>query len=163
MLQNILRQEPDYIPALMVSAGLLEEQGDFSKAANIYGNIRSRNPSFTPATRMLALLSAEHLPDADKAYELVVAAREFFPEDARLTRALGIVCYRRKDYRRAVDVLENATRLSRKDAEQFYYLGMARYQLNETKESKTALTQALALGLNSQLQSEAARVLNSMN
>jgi tetratricopeptide (TPR) repeat protein len=163
MLQNILREQPDYTPALMVSASLLEEQGDFPKAAQIYSEIRSRNLLFTPATRKLALLYAEHLADEAKAYELVVQAREFFPDDVRLTRALGILYYRRGDYRRAAEVLESGTRASSKDAEQFYYLGMAHYQLKETKESKAALAQALALGLNAQLESEATRVLNTMN
>jgi uncharacterized protein HemY len=161
-VQTVLRRQPEYVPALMVSARLLEQQLDFAGAAKIYADILRRNPLFVPATRNLALLYFEHLNDEAKAYELAVKARESTSDDFPLARVLGILCYKRADYRRAVQLLEGPAGAPA-DAEQLYYLGMAHYQLKEVGESKAALRRALDLNLKPELASEATRALNTMN
>jgi Flp pilus assembly protein TadD len=90
-------------------------------------------------------------------------ALEAFPEDASLAKALGIICYRRGDYRRTVQLLDLKTREDQTDAELFYYLGMAHYQLKERRQSKAALQRALGLKLDKQLASEATRVLSTID
>jgi tetratricopeptide (TPR) repeat protein len=55
-VQTVLRERPEYIPALMASARLLEEQHDYHGAADVYRRILRNNPLFVPATRNLASL-----------------------------------------------------------------------------------------------------------
>lgn len=162
-VQTVLREHPDYIPALMVSARLLEERLDYQEAAGIYEGILRRNPLFVPATCSLALLYCEHLKNETKAYELVVKARESRPDDVQLASALAILCYKRAEYRRTVQLLESVSAGASQKAERLYYLGMAHYQLKDIVESKAALRRALDLNLEAQLASEANRALNSMN
>jgi tetratricopeptide (TPR) repeat protein len=162
-VQAVLRQQPDYIPASMVSARLFEDQLDFQGAARVYSDILRRNPLFASATRNLALLYFEHLNNEAKAYELAVKAHESFLEDVALTRALGILCYKRAEYRQTVLLLGRGPAEASADSEQLYYLGMAYYQLKENAPSKAALRKALDLNLKPQLASEANRALNTMN
>jgi uncharacterized protein HemY len=118
---------------------------------------------FASATRNLALLYFEHLNNEAKAYELAVKAHESFLEDVALTRALGILCYKRAEYRQTVLLLGRGPAEASADSEQLYYLGMAYYQLKENAPSKAALRKALDLNLKPQLASEANRALNTMN
>lgn len=162
-VQTVLRQQPDYIPALMISARLLEDQLDFAGAAKIYEEILRGNPLFAPATRNLALLYFEHLNNETRAYELAAKVYDSFSNDPQLTKALAILCYKRADYHRTVRLLESGSSGASQNAEQLYYLGMAHYQLKEVAESKAALRRALDLSLEPQLASEANRALNTMN
>jgi tetratricopeptide (TPR) repeat protein len=84
--QKILNTEPDYIPAVMVSALSQEQHGNYEEAERLYEKVLAAFPLLAPATRQLAVLYAQHLGDEQKAYEFAVKAREAFPEDAELAR-----------------------------------------------------------------------------
>jgi uncharacterized protein HemY len=102
-------------------------------------------------------------PGADqKAYPLAVQAREAFPGDPELGKALGMIVYRQGDYMRSVQLLtETANRLTG-DATVMYYLGMAQYRLKKRAESKQSLQRALELNLASELAGEARRTLTEL-
>jgi len=158
---GILKQDPACLPALIVSARWSETQRDFRRAEQIYGDILARHPSFAPATRGLALRYTESPSDTGKAYSLVLKARESYPQDPALARALGILCYRRGDYRRTVELLARDVRDPAADAQWSYYLGLAHYRLKEYRESRAALQRALDLKLDTSLAAEATRLLQT--
>ncbi len=89
-------------------------------------------------------------------------ARESFPEDSRLARALGILAYRQKDYSRSAQLLSESARKADGDAEALYYLGMAQYQLKQRAQSKETLQRALALNVQPALADEARRALKEL-
>jgi tetratricopeptide (TPR) repeat protein len=162
--QAVLKAEPDYTPALMVSARAQKRQGNFAGAKQMYERMLAANPLFVAAARDLAiLLSAPDERDNPKAYELATKAREAYPLDPELARALGLLVYRRAEYLRAVQLLKESARSAQDDPELMYYLGMAHYQLKERKESKAALERVLALNAPPKLAADARRVLAQLH
>ena len=170
--QQILSTEPGYVPALMVCARAQEQQGDFAGAKQLYEKVLTANPLFVSATRDLALLHAYHLGDDAKAYDLAVKAREAFPDDLELSRALGVLACRRGDYSRAAQLLAPIAQRNTQDAELAYYFGLSQHQLSKTAagqqknayrtESKSALQRALALNLQPKLAEDARKILNEL-
>jgi tetratricopeptide (TPR) repeat protein len=160
--QKVLASAPDYGPALLVCAHAQEHRAKYKEAAELYNKILSQYPFFMPAARNLALLCFAHLADDQKAYDLATKARETFSEDAELAKVLGVLSYRRQDYSRSAQLLEQSARKRTDDAEVFYFLGMARYRLNQQTQSKEKLQRALALNVTADFADEAKRVLKEM-
>jgi tetratricopeptide (TPR) repeat protein len=158
-VRQVLQADPTHLPALAVSGLLHEQQNNFKAAQQVYEFILARYPNFTPANLRLALLFAGPLADDQKAQDHGAKARVAYPNDAELARALGLVAYRRADYTRAVTLLNQSALKRTNDAELFFYLGMAHLQLKQTKQSKQALTQALALAPNAKFAAEAKQAL----
>jgi tetratricopeptide (TPR) repeat protein len=157
---QILGTNADYVPAMMVSAIQAEQQNKADDARKLYSKALARYPAFAPAARNLTMLSARH-PGGDdqKVYELGVKARTLYPDDAELTRALGVLSYRTGDYARAAQLLQDSSRVLTNDGEVCYYLGMAHYKLNHPAQTKTQLKRALTLNLQTPLADDARKVL----
>lgn len=102
-------------------------------------------PTFAPAQRDLAMLLADQGGQDSKANELGTRARESYPNDAELGRALGILAFRLGDYRRAQDLLESGRTTFQQDSSWWYHLGLAQQKLNDPISAKRSLDQALAL------------------
>ena len=161
--RKILAAEPDYVPALMVSALAQELAKDFKGAKEIYDKVLALYPAFAPATRQLAILYADKLGDDKKAEELAVKARQMFQDDPELAYALGTISFRRGDHADAVRFLKLSARKRDRHAETFFYLGLAEFQLKNTAESRLQLQRALQLNLPPQEASEAKRVLEQLS
>jgi len=157
--QAILSSEPQYVPALMVSALLQEQQTKYPAAQKLYDQILVRFPSFAPAVKQLAGLYAQHLGDDKKAYEFALKARETYSDDADLTRLLGILAYKQNEYAKCAQFLKEIASKRNNDAELMYYLGMAQFQLKDTAGSKVSLQRALALNLSGDLATQAKQKL----
>jgi tetratricopeptide (TPR) repeat protein len=162
-VEAILRSRPDYVPALLALGAVRERAGDYPGARDTYERVLKLLPLFAPADKSLAKLYFEHLHDSTKAYEHANIAREAYPRDLEITRMLGSLAFERGDYSRSVQLLQECAATSRSDGELFYQLGMAQYKLKQNKESKVSLNKALALAPNSQLASEAKRLLAELD
>jgi tetratricopeptide (TPR) repeat protein len=159
-VQDVLKSQPDYVPALMVMGTIEDQKPDIHAAEQVYEKVLSLYPDFGPAKRRLAIQYAADQPvDNQKALQLAMQAREAYPADAEVAKALGIVVYRQGDYTRAVALLkESANRLTT-DATLMYYLGMAQYRNNNLADSKLSLQRALELNLKDELSSTAKQTL----
>ncbi len=109
--------------------------------------------------RELTLIYSQHPGDEAKAYEMGEKAKAAFPNDPDFARALGILAYRKAEYRESVRLLRDSSQKFDKDGELSYYLGMDYYQLKERKESKESLQRALGLNIPSQMAGDASKVL----
>jgi len=158
-IQNTLKSAPHYVPALMVSAIICEQENSIMAAKQTYEAILARTPLFAPAAKRLATLYAENLHDDKKAFELAKQAREMNPDDPELTKLLGIIVFRRGDYPRSAQLLKESARNDATDPNVLYYLGMAQSHMKDTKESVQTLRKALALNLNQPFADEAKRVI----
>jgi Flp pilus assembly protein TadD len=157
--EAILKSAPNYVPALMVKAAIAEQKPDLATAGRTYEDILSRYPDFAPAQKQLAILYAKDPNNNARAYPLAVKAREAFPGDPAVAKALGLIVYRQGDYSRAANLLQESARQRNGDAELMYYLGMAQYHLKNRAETKTALQKALELNLSGDPAVEAKRIL----
>ena len=158
-IETILKSDPNYIPALMLSAQLQEQQGNYQGSRKSLEHVLNLNQLFTPATHDLALLCFAHFPDYPGNYDLVTKARQASPDDPDLAKAAGVLAYRRADYPAATRFLKQCLQTRTTDPELFYYLGLAQYQLKAKSDSKSSLQQALSLNLDPKLASDAQRLL----
>ena len=158
-IQKILKADPNYVPALTVRARIEERRGEAKTAIATYGEILQRFPDFAPAQKQLAALYLEDSGALDKAYEFAVKARKTLPDDPELARTLGEISFQKKEYGRAVQLLQESGRKNPLDAKALYYLGVSQLQLKQEPQAKEALERALAAGLQEPLASEAKRLL----
>jgi tetratricopeptide (TPR) repeat protein len=160
-VEEVLKSEPNYVPALMAQAVLNEQKDDVNAARQGYEKILGQYHDFAPAQKRLAILYAENPANGNDlpAYEYATQARIAFPDDSEVAKALGIIIYRQGDFARAEKLLLEGAAQRSSDAEIFYYLGMAEYQLKETGECRKNLQRALTLNLSGAFAPEARRVL----
>jgi tetratricopeptide (TPR) repeat protein len=158
-IEQVLKANPDYVPALMAQAAILLQRGESEAAATLYSACLRRFPDFAPAQKRLASLYAGDAEKRDQAYDLAVKARKALPDDPELAQILAELSYERKQYAYALQLLQESAKKGPLNAESLYYLGMSRWQLKERAQSEDALQRALAAGLREPLSTDAKRVL----
>ena len=161
-VEQVVKGSPDYLPALVVSASILEQKNQAAAARQIYEKVLSRYPDLAPANKRFAILSAEDPIDDRKALVAATKAREAFRTDPEVAKALGVITYRQGDYSRAAALLKETAGKLTTDPAVSYYLGMSQYQLKQRAESKISLQRALDLKLPVKLTAEAKRVLGEL-
>jgi len=158
-LAEILKAEPDYVPALFASAVGNEAKGNPAAAAAADEKILERYPDFAPAQKQLAGILATDATKTGQAYALAMKAREALPADPALAKTLGIILIQRGDFNRAVNVLKESQTQLGADPEIYFYLGTAQYQLKNRTESQALLKKALTLNLSGKLAETARQML----
>ncbi|HEY1787949.1 MAG TPA: tetratricopeptide repeat protein [Verrucomicrobiae bacterium] len=156
---EILKTMPNYVPALMVKAGMAKPNGDTSTAQQTYQEVLKFYPDFAPAQKDLAILYTKNPDNDSQAYPLAVKAREAFPSDPAIAKCLGVIVCRQGDYTRAAALLQESARQLNRDPELLYYLGVAHFHLNNNAESKANLQQALSLDLTGKDAADARHIL----
>ena len=154
-IQKQLQADSQYLPALMAQAALDEQRGQIKPAAEIYSNILRRSPDFAAAQKRLATLYAQEPSTTSAAYDLATKARKTLPDDTQLSELLGRLSYEKKEYQRAIQLLQESARKSTLSANSLFYLGMSQLQTKQANEARDALNQALVGGLQEPLASEA--------
>jgi Flp pilus assembly protein TadD len=158
-VEQVLKENPDYVPALMARAAILLQRGESEAAATTYSEILGRFPDFAPAQKSLAALYVEDPEKRDEAYNLVTKAHRALPDDPELAQILAALSYQRNEFAYAAQLLRRSSEKRPLDAKLLYYLGMSHLKANEKAESREALRQALATGLPDPLASQAKSAL----
>jgi tetratricopeptide (TPR) repeat protein len=158
-IQKELQARPEYLPALMAQATLDEQRGQIQQAAQVYSGVLGRSPDFVPAQKRLAKLYAQVPSTTAAAYDLATKARQALPDDFELAELLGRLSYEKKEYQRAIQLLQESARKTSLNANSLFYLGMSQLQTRQKAEARDVLNQALLAGLQEPLASEARRAL----
>ena len=158
-VEQLLQSDPAYVPALMVSGLISEQRIDLATAQQTYEKILSRFPEFTPAKLRLGVLGAARPEFDQRTYDLALQARTAYPTNPELTKALGILTYRKGDFTRATALLKESSVARDTDAELWYYLGMAQVQAKDPARGQQSLRKALEAGLRPDLATEARKTL----
>ena len=161
-IQKELESNPEFVPALMAQALLDTRQGQIKRATATYDNILRRWPEFALAQKRLAALYAQDPSMVTAAYDLAAKARKTLPDDPGLSDLLGRLSYEKKEYPRAVQLLQDSARQRPLDANSLFYLGMSQLQARQRADARGALNQALAGGLQEPFATEAKRALADM-
>jgi tetratricopeptide (TPR) repeat protein len=160
--QNELKSNPQYVPALMVQAALDAQHGQIKRATETYSAILRRWPDFAPAQKHLAALDAQDPSNVIAAYDLATKARKTLSDDPELAELLGRLSYEKKEYPRAIQLLQESARKKALDADSLFYLGMSQLQARQKAEAQGVLNQALVAGLQEPRASEAKRALANL-
>jgi len=158
-VDRALASDPASVPALMARATAFEQKREAPAAIETYEKVLERYPDFVPAKRELILLYAKNPANDEKTLALGAKAREAFPDDAKLMKALGIASYRQEKYSRSAELLQNCADSTTGDSEVYYFLGMAQYHTKRLLASKQSLWTALQLGLSGDEQADAKKTL----
>jgi TolA-binding protein len=162
-VQKELKSNPEYVPALMAEAALDAQRDQIKAATEIYSDILRRWPDFAPAQKRLAALYAQDTSTVAAAYDLATKARKTFPDDPELAELLGRLSYEKKEYPRAIQLLQESGRKKSLGADSLFYLGMSQLQARQKTEARGVLNQALTDGLQEPFATEAKRDLTDLN
>lgn len=154
-----LKAEPKYVPALTAAAALDIQAGNKTEAIKLYQEVLKRFPEFAPAQKQLASLYSEDPDHGEEAYNLALKARKALPDDPAVAQLLGQLSYQKKDYSRAVQLLQESARKKPLSATAQCYLGLAYKEENQPADAIKALTEAIAAGLPSPLAQNAQQAL----
>jgi tetratricopeptide (TPR) repeat protein len=161
-VQRELKSNPKYVPALMAQAALHAQRGEVKPATEIYSDVLRRFPDFAPAQKHLAVLYVKEPSTIAAAYDLATKARKTLPDDPELAELLGRLSYEKKEYPRAIQLLQESARKRPLDADSLFYLGMSQVQARQKAEAQGVLNQALVAGLHEPLATEAKRALTDL-
>jgi tetratricopeptide (TPR) repeat protein len=162
-IDQALKADPEYVPALMASGIISEAKNDPAAAKQAYEKALQRHPDFVRAKRRIAILSAQQPGDDKRAYDYATQAQQAFPDDPELTKVLGIITYRQGDYNRSANYLKASAAKKTDDAQLMYWLGMAQFKLHNKADSKKNLLQAIDLKLPDNMAGEAKKTLAQLN
>jgi Flp pilus assembly protein TadD len=158
-VQSELKSNPEYVPALMAQAALLAQRDQAKPAIETYNVILRRFPDFAPAQKRLAALYVRESSTVALGYDLATKARKTLPDDPELAELLGRLSYEKKEFPRAIQLLQESARKRPLDADSLFYLGMSQLQARQKTEAQGVLNQALVAGLHEPLATEAKRAL----
>jgi Flp pilus assembly protein TadD len=158
-VQKELTSNRGYVPALMAQAALYAQHGQTRQAIETYTDVLHRFPDLAPAQKHLAALYAEDESTMTAAYDTATKARKALPDDPELAELLGRLSYQKKEYPRAVQLLQESARKKPLDANSLFYLGMSQLQARQSTEARGVLNEALTNGLQEPFATEAKRAL----
>jgi tetratricopeptide (TPR) repeat protein len=158
-VQETLKEQPNYVPAMMALAAIHLQRKESDAAVDIYSRVLQIYPDFAPAQKWLAIIYAEDPNKLTNAYDLAMKARKTLPDDAELARTLARISFKRKEFRYAVQLLEQSATTQPLGAQDLGYLGLALMQSKQESKGRTALELALKQGLNGPLADEAKKRL----
>jgi tetratricopeptide (TPR) repeat protein len=162
-VDDVLGASPQDPPALFAGAVIKAQMSDPAGAERNYETLLSLHPACTLAQKNLAILYAQNLVDPDKAYPVAVKAREAFPDDPQVAKALAMILFQRGDYSRAAGLFTSVSGSSSADAQVFYYLGISQFHLKNRAQSKSSLQRALNLNLTGAQATDARQTLAELN
>ncbi|MGA2243478.1 MAG: tetratricopeptide repeat protein [Verrucomicrobiota bacterium] len=161
-IADILKGEPDDVPALMARGAASESTADNATAEQTYEKVLSHYPDFIPAQKNLARLYTAEPGKAERAYAMAIKVHDALPDDPGAAKVLGIVLVQRGDFSRGVTLLMQSAARMTADAEVYYYLGSAQFHLRNRTDSKASLQKALTMDLAAPLATSARQMLTEL-
>ncbi|MFL6594951.1 MAG: tetratricopeptide repeat protein, partial [Chthoniobacterales bacterium] len=146
-IDDALRTNPTYTPALMARAEQMRKSGDNKGAEKILAEIAGRLPEFAPAQIALADIYVDDPAKITAAADLVAKARKTLPDDSHATEMLAEISFQRKEYPRAIQLFQDARRKRSLSARAMYHLGLSYAETKQPQQATDAINQALAAGL----------------
>lgn len=153
--KGFLNDYPNDPVALNRLSEIALKRADVDGAIQGFEKTLSNYPEFAPASRQLALLYARKAANNSRGLEVATQARQYYPNDPEVTKALGILQYKADNYPRAAELLKEVTAKQPQDATAFYFLGKSYHNLKDRGQCKAALERAVALTLDSSLVADA--------
>ncbi len=162
-VDSVRASDPDD-PAALFAQGLADSQNnDTVGAERAYEDLLAHHPNCTTACKNLAILYSQTLEDPTRAYPIATKAREAFPDDPQVARALAMVLFQQGDYSRAANLFDAISNSTSADARVFYCLGICEYHLRNFMETKTSLEHALSMNLSGQEAVDARQTLSELH
>ena len=167
--QQGLKDNPQEAAYYVMLGQLFQSRRDWNGATNAYQKALAIRPENAVASNDLASVMLQSGGNLDVALALAQTARRGMPESASVADTLGWIYYQKGAYRPAVDLLEEALKLSQQSNSQqsnspdnptiHYHLGMAYAKSGQATLARQQLQQMLKLNPNSSDAADARRQL----
>jgi tetratricopeptide (TPR) repeat protein len=154
-LEAITKSRPNDPAALTRLAEVHRLAGRLDEAIAIYEKTLGTFPALPTAVRPLALLLSRRAPNDPKTFGLLQNARQSYPQDVEIAKALGIATFHRGFYPRAIELFQEALTKKTEDSEIFYYLGQAHFQIKQWPQCRSNLERALSTNVDDKLSDNA--------
>jgi tetratricopeptide (TPR) repeat protein len=158
-IDSTLKLDPKYVPALMGSAMRDLQGGNGAQAVARFSEVLRAFPEFAPAQFQLAALYGDDPAHAAEAYDLALKARKSLPDDPAVAQLLGQLSYRKKEYPRAVQLLEESASKKPLDGQGLYYLAVSYREQKDPAKAEKLLAEAIGRGLPPSMTAEAEHAL----
>jgi len=158
-INEVLTGDPGYLPALIARAVAQSQRGQNAAAVETLKQILRDSPDFALAQKHLAAL---YVRDPDKnvtAYELAAKARKILTADPELSEILAEISYGKKEYARAIQLLQESAERKSLNAKALFFLGMSQLHTNLEPEGRETLARACAAALEEPLATQARQAI----
>jgi tetratricopeptide (TPR) repeat protein len=151
--QNSLKDNPRQPSLYILTGGLYETKQDWENARQMYQKALEISPDNPLASNNLAYLILRTGGNVDVALALAQTARRGMPNSANAADTLGWIFYHKGAYKSAIDLFQEALRLSEKnsameDATVHYHLGLAYEKVDQPKLARQHLQKVLKIDPN---------------
>jgi tetratricopeptide (TPR) repeat protein len=165
LARQTLETDRENVPALMILAESQLRGEDPGKGDATLNIILGKYPDFAPALKKLAAHAAVTRKDIERGLDLGKKARRVLATDAELSRTLGILSFYKQEYPSSILYFEEAARSQESvmDANALCLQGLAYVQTGTTDKARTALKEAVRVGLTGELAAQAADALKKLD
>lgn len=134
---------PGNVKLLFSKGAYQERSGHLNAAEDTMKEIIAKNPHDPAALNFLGFMLADSGRDLDNAEDYIRRALKVQPENGAYLDSLGWVFYQKKQYKRALEVLERAAQLEKDEGVILEHLGDTLLALGERKKALLRYTEAL--------------------
>jgi len=140
-------RQPDFY---LYAGGLYESKEDWEHAKAMYQKALEVSPDYPLAANNLAFLILKTGGNVDVALSLAQTARRGLPNSPNVADTLGWILYQKGAYKSAIDLFQEALRLSERnkngeDATFHYHLGLAYEKTDQPKLARQELERVLKI------------------
>lgn len=142
---QIIAKNPKDTQALLMSGLLNEQLHHYDKALAAYEQLLAIRPNSGIALNNAAVLYSEKFNQLDKAFAAAQRARELFPHEPNLADTLGWILVKKRQYPRALGLLQESADKMPASADIQYHLGVVQYLLGNEESARQSLEAALRI------------------
>jgi tetratricopeptide (TPR) repeat protein len=151
--QQSIKDHPREIAFYILAGEMYESQGNWNDAKTMYQKALEIQPDHPLASNNLAYLMLQRGGNVDVALAMAQTARRGMPDSPNAADTLGWAYFQKGVYQSAIDMFQEALRLSEKrgaadEPEIHYHLGLAYEKVNQPAQAKQQLERALKINPN---------------
>jgi tetratricopeptide (TPR) repeat protein len=136
---------PGDIKLLFSKGAYFERTGDKRSAESVFRELVTRDPNNAAALNFLGYMFAEQGINLDEAEELIQRALKIQPDNGGYLDSLGWVYFQKKQYQRALEILERAVILEKDEGVIWEHIGDALIALGDKQKALVKYREALRL------------------
>ena len=151
--QQSIKDHPGDISFYILAGELYESQSNWAQARDMYQKALAIKPDDPLASNNLAYVMLQQGGNVDVALSMAQTARRGMPNSSNAADTLGWAYFQKGVYQSAIDMFQEALRLSEKagaveDPTVHYHLGLAYEKANQPKLARQQLERALKISPN---------------
>ncbi len=163
VLENCIKNQPSYIPAILELAEFYNRNNQAIKAKTLIENGLNQAPDSPQLANSLAWLLLEDNKDIDRAFILAQKSYERMPHDPAISDTLGWAYYKKKMFTRAEWLLEEALEESPQQPIIHIHLGQVLLAKGKKDQALQHITSGLDLSPPPQYKEIAQRLISTIN